>query len=56
MRAGLFDGAEIAISFVNWEDPDGHGEIKRCSEARYTMRPPKFLGTLIRQHCDTMPV
>ena len=24
---GLFDGAEIAISFVNWEGPDGHGEI-----------------------------
>jgi hypothetical protein len=35
VRAGLFDGAEIAISFVNWEDPDGHGEIKRCREARY---------------------
>jgi uncharacterized phage protein (TIGR02218 family) len=28
VRAGLFDGAEIAISFVNWDDPDGHGEIK----------------------------
>jgi hypothetical protein len=28
VRAGLFDGAEIAISFVNWEDPDGHGEIR----------------------------
>jgi hypothetical protein len=26
--AGLFDGAEIAISFVNWQDPDGHGEIR----------------------------
>jgi hypothetical protein len=28
VRAGLFDGAEIRISFVNWEDPDGHGEIR----------------------------
>ena len=26
--AGLFDGAELAISFVNWQDPDGHGEIR----------------------------
>jgi uncharacterized phage protein (TIGR02218 family) len=24
VRAGVFDGPEIAISFVNWEDPDGH--------------------------------
>ena len=28
VRAGLFDGAEIRISFVNWDDPDGHGEIR----------------------------
>jgi hypothetical protein len=28
MRAGLFDGAEIRVSFVNWQDPDGHGEIR----------------------------
>src|ERR687891_2258617 len=28
VRAGLFDGAEIALSFVNWEDPDGHGEVR----------------------------
>lgn len=28
VRAGLFDGAEIRISLVNWEDPDGHGEIR----------------------------
>jgi hypothetical protein len=28
VRAGLFDGAEIRISFVNWEDPDDHGEIR----------------------------
>jgi uncharacterized phage protein (TIGR02218 family) len=28
VRAGLFDGAEIAISFVHWQDPDGHGEIR----------------------------
>jgi len=28
VRAGLFDGAGIAISFVNWEDPDGHGQIR----------------------------
>jgi uncharacterized phage protein (TIGR02218 family) len=28
VRAGLFDGAEISVSFVNWDDPDGHGEIR----------------------------
>jgi hypothetical protein len=28
VRAGLFDGAEIRVSFVNWEDPDGDGEIR----------------------------
>jgi hypothetical protein len=28
VRAGLFDGAEIAISLVQREDPDGHGEIR----------------------------
>jgi hypothetical protein len=28
VRAGLFDGAEIPLSFVNWQDPDGHGEIR----------------------------
>ena len=28
VRGGLFDGAEIRVSFVNWEDPDGHGEIR----------------------------
>jgi uncharacterized phage protein (TIGR02218 family) len=28
VRAGLFDGAEIRVSFVNWEDPDSHGEIR----------------------------
>jgi hypothetical protein len=28
VRASLFDGAEIALSFVNWQDPDGHGEIR----------------------------
>jgi hypothetical protein len=28
VRAGLFDGAEIRISFVNWQDPDGHGEVR----------------------------
>jgi hypothetical protein len=28
VRAGLFDGAEIRVSFVNWQDPDGHGEIR----------------------------
>jgi hypothetical protein len=28
VRAGLFDGAGIAISFVRWDDPDGHGEIR----------------------------
>ena len=30
VRAGLFDGAEIRISFVNWDDPDGHGEIRHA--------------------------
>jgi len=28
VRAGLFDGAEIRVSFVNWQDPDGYGEIR----------------------------
>jgi hypothetical protein len=28
VRAGLFDNTEIALSFVNWQDPDGHGEIQ----------------------------
>jgi uncharacterized phage protein (TIGR02218 family) len=28
VRAGLFDGAEIRVSLVNWQDPDGHGEIR----------------------------
>ena len=28
VRAGLFDGAEIRVSFVNWEDPDGNGQIR----------------------------
>ena len=28
VRAGLFDGAEIRVAFVNWQDPDGHGEIR----------------------------
>ena len=28
VRAGLFDGAEIALSFVNWQDPDTYGEIR----------------------------
>jgi hypothetical protein len=28
VRAGLFDGAEIRVSFVNWRDPGGHGEIR----------------------------
>jgi hypothetical protein len=28
VRAGLFDGAEIAISLVHWDDPDSHGEIR----------------------------
>ena len=28
VRAGLFDGADIAISFVNWQNPDGHGKIR----------------------------
>ena len=36
VRAGLFDGAEIAISFVNWQDPDGHGEIRL---RRGTLKP-----------------
>jgi uncharacterized phage protein (TIGR02218 family) len=28
VRAGLFDSAEIAISFVHWRDSDSHGEIR----------------------------
>jgi uncharacterized phage protein (TIGR02218 family) len=28
VRAGLFDGAEIRVAFVNWQDPDGYGEIR----------------------------
>jgi hypothetical protein len=28
VRAVLFDGADIAMSFVNWQDPDGHGDIR----------------------------
>src|ERR687892_2841725 len=28
VRAGLFDGAEIRVSFVNWQDPDAYGEIR----------------------------
>jgi hypothetical protein len=28
VRAGLFDGATIALSFVNWDDPDTYGEIR----------------------------
>jgi hypothetical protein len=28
VRAGLFDGAAIALSFVHWQDADTYGEIK----------------------------
>jgi len=28
VRAGLFDGAEIRVSFVHWQDPDTYGEIR----------------------------
>jgi hypothetical protein len=28
VRAGLFDGAEIRVSFIDWEDPDGHAEMR----------------------------
>ena len=28
VRAGLFDGAEIRVSFVNCQDADSYGEIK----------------------------
>jgi hypothetical protein len=42
VRAGLFDGAEIAISFVNWQDPVGHGEIRlrrgTLGETRLTLQ------------------
>jgi hypothetical protein len=37
VRAGLFDGAEIRVSFVNWQDPDGHGE-SGFGAARWTRR------------------
>ena len=33
VRAGLFDGAEIAISFVNWEDPDGRSHASSCASS-----------------------
>jgi hypothetical protein len=28
VRAGRFDGAEIRVALVRWDDPDGHGEIR----------------------------
>jgi hypothetical protein len=28
VRTGLFDGAEIRVSFVNWQEPDTYGEIR----------------------------
>ena len=48
VRAGLFDGAEIRISFVNWDDPDGHGEIRL--QARHAGRDtPHAAGLLPRR-------
>jgi hypothetical protein len=48
VRAGLLDGAEIAISFVNWQDPNGHGEIRlrrgTLGETRLTPRCRADLG------------
>lgn len=29
LRAGLYDFAEVEISLVNWQDPDGFGEIAK---------------------------
>ena len=44
VRAGLFDGAEIRISFVNWDDPDGHGEI-RLGAARWARHASRRRAT-----------
>ena len=51
MRAGLFDGAEIGISFVNSEDPDGHGEIG-YGPARWGDPSAAFEG---HARCLTLP-
>jgi uncharacterized phage protein (TIGR02218 family) len=44
VRAGLFDGAEIAISFVNWQDPDGHGR-SGCAAVRSERRASRRRAT-----------
>jgi hypothetical protein len=40
LRASLFDGAGIRVSFVHWQDPDSHGEIRlrRGTLARRALR------------------
>ena len=54
VRAGLFDGAEIALSFVNWQDPDGHGEIRL--RARHARRgAPDAAGSLHGRAAGPVP-
>jgi transposase len=51
VRAGLFDGAEIANSFVNCEDPDGHGKILlRRGTLGETRLTPQATSTPSRGH------
>jgi uncharacterized phage protein (TIGR02218 family) len=45
VRAGLFDGAEIAISFVNWEDPDGPTARSGCGAGRWARRASRRRAT-----------
>jgi uncharacterized phage protein (TIGR02218 family) len=47
VRAGLFDGAEIAISFVNWQDPDPAGNLKPARD-KSTERIDGIVATLGR--------
>ena len=39
VRAGLFDGAGIALSLVNWQDPDTYGEIRLRKGTLGEVRP-----------------
>jgi hypothetical protein len=59
VRAGLFDSAAIALSFVNWQDPDGHGEIKlrkgRLGEVRLTPQGRMMASAWLRADRPTEP-
>jgi uncharacterized phage protein (TIGR02218 family) len=59
VRAGLFDGAEIRVSFVNWQDPDGHGEIKlrkgTLGEVRLTRQGRIVASAWLRADRPTQP-